>query len=337
MRVPSPHEEAPAGPRSYSPGELRDMVALRLGPEHVPRTLTVLTDTTDFFRVEYGNVLVLEGTPYVIRNYEREGRFTVDEEPKFWVRRAVDLTTGGVKIIKMVFSEGFTARVGGIAFECFRSAAKEGRVLELMRGHPHFMQGEVRTDDAGNPVRVIDFLRGGKFADHVVELGSDHEDYFFRHFPAVLDEYIGLLCAINTLHYRGERHGDIRRDHIIRRSATGANVWIDFDLDYLHRENKFGYDLFGLGNILGFVAGRGDVTVQELVKQGSPVFGRLRTEDMNIVFHHRVMNLAKVFPYIPKALNTVLLRFSEGADVFYDTTAQLLNDLQEVRESLQSE
>ena len=61
------------------------------------------TDTTDFFRVEYGDVVILGGRPYLIRHNAKEGRFGVDDEVKFWVKRSIDLESGSLKIIKLVF------------------------------------------------------------------------------------------------------------------------------------------------------------------------------------------------------------------------------------------
>ena len=325
--------QAAAGTR---PGKdaLRDMIARRAGPEKVPRQLRVITDTSDFFKVDYGDVVILEGRPYFIRNYEREGRFGIDEEPKFWVRRAMDLSDGSMKIIKMVFLERFTARVGGLTFECVRSPQKEAAILDMVRGHPNFMQGFSVKDSAGNIIRIIDHIRGATLADHVLGLGKDHEEYFHDHFPSVLDEYIELVKAIGFLHDRGEKHGDIRRDHIIKERATGLSRWIDFDFNYLHKENVFGYDVFGLGNVLAYLAGRGDVTAHQLRSEGSPVFQRLTEEDFNIVFGNRVVNLKKVYPYIPDALNYVLMHFSVGANIFYDNTWELLADLQEARDKI---
>ena len=98
---------------------------LSQGPHH----FRIHTDTTDFFRVEYGDVVILGGKPYLIRHNAKEGRFGVDDEVKFWVKRAIDLETGILKIIKLVFYETFKARIGEIEFECFRSPKKEARIL----------------------------------------------------------------------------------------------------------------------------------------------------------------------------------------------------------------
>ena len=125
----------------------------------------------------------------------------------------------------------------------------------------------------------------------------------------------------------GEKHGDIRRDHILIDRDTKDYRWIDFDYNYRHRENIYGYDLFGLGNILAFLVGKGDVLLPDLKRKEHTALSRLREEDLNIVFNNRVVNLRKVYPYIPESLNQVLLHFSIGATWFYDHTSQLLDDL----------
>lgn len=314
--------------------KLKDLIATYVGPERVPKRLNVITDTSDFFRVDYDDVVVLDGRPYLIRNYEREGRFGIDDEPKFWVKRAIDLDSGNRKIIKMVFIEKFKAKVGDITFDCIRSPKKEARILDIVRDHPNFMQGFSTSDSSGNTVRIIEYIRGRTMVDHISGLGKSHEDYFHNHFPSVFNDYIELVKAIGFLHERGEKHGDIRRDHILKDKQTGLYRWIDFDFDYWHKENMFGYDLFGLGNILLYITGRGDVTAQYLKKNNEPALDRLTADDMNIFFNNRVASLKKIYPYIPDALNIILMHFSVGADTFYDDVSQLLNDLQEVRENL---
>lgn len=328
-------EASPQGQEpQYGQEEIIEMIARRVGHERIPRSVRVITDTTDFFGVDYGNVLMLGGRPFLIRNYEREGRFGIDEEPKFWVRRAVDLVDGATKVIKMVFNETFQARVGDLSFQCKRSPRKEATVLEIVRGHPNFMQGFWEYDSAGNVLRVIDFIRGHSFSSVVPKLGEEHEDYFYKHFPGLLDDFIVMVDAIRFLHQRGQKHGDIRRDHIIRDSATGQGRWIDFDFNYMHPHNMFGYDLFGLGNVLVFLVARGELTVQELRKSDPAAYGRLTADDINIVFTNRVVNLRKVWPYVPEALNRVLMHFSQGTRVFYESTGELLSDLKETRDKL---
>ncbi|MEW5744299.1 MAG: hypothetical protein AB1805_02485 [Nitrospirota bacterium] len=323
-----------ADPPSVTGDELRDMAARWLEPGAVPKRCRIVTDTSDFFRVEYDDFVLLGGRPYLVRNYLREGRFGIDEQPKFWVRKIVDLADGSMKILKMTFRERFTARVGSLTFEFIRSPVKEARILAMVRGHPRFMQGFGVKDAAGNTVRVIDYIKGASLADHVPHLGSSHEEYFHLHFPGLLDEFIELVQAIRFLHDRGQKHADIRRDHVIAERTTGRCIWIDFDYNYWHKENMYGYDLFSLGNVLAFIAGRGDITTQQLRREQPAAFARLTADDLNIVFNNRIATLKKVYPYIPDALDLVLRHFSTGASVFYDDTAQLLADLQEVRDTL---
>jgi hypothetical protein len=114
---------------------------------------------------------------------------------------------------------------------------------------------------------------------------------------------------------------------------SGRYRWIDFDFNYRHRENIYGYDLFGLGNVLVFLVGMGDVLLRDLKKQDHPALSALGEKDVNIVFKNRVANLKKIYPYIPESLNRVLMHFSKGANWFYENTTQLLDDLREFKTS----
>jgi hypothetical protein len=291
-------------------------------------------DTTDFFKVDYNDVVLLNDRPFLVRQHLREGRFGLDDEVKHWVRRAIELTSGETRIIKFVHHERFTTCIGNISFECFRSPRKEARILELVTGHPDFMQGFSVSDAKGNIVRVLEVVPGRTLAASVEALELEHETYFHGHLPAILDGFIEAVRAINFLHDHGEKHGDIRRDHLLVDRETGRYRWIDFDYSYRHRENIYSYDLFGLGNILIFLVGQGDVLIPDLRAACHPALERLTPEDQNIVFHHRVANLQLVYPYIPAALNRILLHFAAGAPTFYETGAQLLEDLEAARTAL---
>ncbi|OGW19537.1 MAG: hypothetical protein A2072_06070 [Nitrospirae bacterium GWC1_57_7] len=187
------------------------------------------------------------------------------------------------------------------------------------------------SDSSGSPLRILDYIRGRTLSEITLSFGSSHEEFFSARYPALLSEFIQAVEAIRFLHENGEKHGDIRRDHLIKDDLTGQYRWIDFDYNYRHSVSRFGYDLFGLGNVLLFITGRGDVTTQRLLHDAPDALARLSEDDVNIVFKNRVANLAKVYPYIPEALNRVLMHFSQGATVYYETTEELLDDLGEVR------
>ncbi len=317
----------------YTEKELLRMIRKWVPRERVPKRARV-KDTADFFRVDYDDVVVLDGVPYFVRNNEREGRFGLDDEQKFWVKRALNLLTGEVKILKWVFKERFQAKIGRLVFECVRSPKKEARILELVHGRPDFMQGKTVLDSSGNELRVLDYIRGRTLGQLTTEMGKDHEDFFYHFYPALLNEFIRIVEAIRFLHENNEKHGDIRRDHIIKDAATGNYRWIDFDFNYRHAESRFGFDLFGLGNVLLFITGRGDITTHRLLHDNPGLLDRLTVDDVNIVFHNRVNNLKKIYPYIPEKLNRVLMHFSLSAPVYYEETKGLLEDLGEAREEL---
>jgi hypothetical protein len=298
-----------------------------------PSAVRLFRDTSDFYAIEFGDVVVLEDRPFLVRHNAKEGRFGIDDDVKFWVKRAIDLTNGGHKFLKLVFYEKFMTRVGAVEFECFRSPKKEARILELTAGHPHFMQGYAVRDTHDNVVRVIDHIYGPSLLAHIEALRQrmDHQAYFQEHLPGILAQFRLAVEAIRFLHDHGEKHGDIRRDHILIDRDTGLYRWIDFDYNYRHRENIYGYDLFGLGNILMFLVGGGDVLLQDLAARNHRAREAIQDADLNIVFHHRVANLQKIYPYIPDDLNRVLLHFSQGAHRFYEHTSQLLDDLERCR------
>lgn len=316
--------------------EVRQIIADKTGSKNIPDRdgFNIVTDTSDFFKVDYNDVVLLGDSMFWIKSYEKEGRFGLDDEPKFWVRRAIDLTDGSTKILKMVFHEEFETKIAGVSVRCFRSPRKEARILDLVADHKNFMHGFWINDSAGNNIRILEYICGPRFDKTVMQCGSSHEDFFHNHFPRLLDEYIEMVKAIKFLHDHGEKHGDIRRDHILFDRETGANRWIDFDYNYLHGEAKWSFDLLGLGNILIFLSGRGDVLVPDLYYNQRDLYDSLWGEDLNISYKNRVANLKKIYPYIPDSLNRILLHFSIGARIFYDSTAQVLNDLGAARADL---
>ncbi|HBD10124.1 MAG TPA: serine/threonine protein kinase [Syntrophobacteraceae bacterium] len=295
-----------------------------------PARLRIVTDTSEFMSIQAGDVLELNGRFFLIRGEEMEGRFGLDGEPKFWVKRAIDLESGQAKVIKLVFHESFLMRLGEQHIRCFRSPTKESRILEKVRHHPHFMQGFTSPDEVGNPVRIIDKLQGVRFYDYIHELDMDHEHYFHELFPSVFLNIVGCISAINDLHNMGDVHGDIRNDHIIIERSTKIFKWIDFDYTYEWAENPYGIDLYGLGNIIMFAVGKGFHNVPELLKKGGywkDIHSGLQTSDISLFFSHRIINLRKLFPYIPQDLNEILMHFSRETELFYERTSELLEDL----------
>ena len=79
--------------------------------------------------------------------------------------------------------------------------------------------------------------------------------------------------------------------------------------------------------------GKGDLLLRDLKSRDHPALKTLTEKDLNIVFGNRVVNLKKIYPYIPESLNRVLMHFSQGTDWFYENTAQLLEDLEEFRKA----
>ena len=312
---------------------LPEPIARNLREHRVTRSLRrlsrVYTDTTDFTSIDYSDIIAVEGRYFLITSYTKEGRFGVDEQIKQWVPKVEDLESGVQYIVKLVFRETFDMRLGQFMVTCYRSPEKEARILELVQGHPHFMQGESLLDAAGNLVRVLIPVSGNRL-DKVIHSESSHKDYFSKELPLILEQFLGCLKAIGFLHQNGFRHGDIRRDHIFVDRNTGLYYWIDFDYDFYLPEKPFALDLFELGNILIYLSGRGDYHPREILADpamGEAVVQTLTPSDFSLLTRNRVVNLQKIFPYIPDALNNILLHFSVGTDVFYETVEELHTDL----------
>ena len=288
-----------------------------------------ITDTSEFFSIDFGDVVQLGPKRFQITGHERERRFGMDE-PKFWVKTAVDLDTGEKKILKLSFLESFETSLGGVKIRCFRNPEKEGDILELVRDHPLFMQGTSYRDEKGNNVRVLDIVRGSNLFVHLDSITVNYETYFQTVLPGILRKLLKAFEAIRFLHIHGFKHGDIRNDHLMMERETGNYVWIDFDYDYEASENPFGLDIFGLGNILLYTVGKGfhnlDRIMKDRVAYGDLV-DHVKPSDFSILDKWRLVNLRKVYPCIPVMLNDVLLHFSRGAEVYYEFVEEIIEDL----------
>ena len=123
-------------------------------------------------------------------------------------------------------------------------------------------------------------------------------------------------------------HGDIRNDHILIDDETGEFRWIDFDL----YQNFDGFDALSLGKVLQFVVGMGMNTFREIHTCGrfpTDTVSSLQPADACIFYSNRLMNLRKIYPYISKRLNDILMRFSVSAKNYYATVNELIQDLYE--------
>jgi len=101
----------------------------------------VLEDTTDFYGVEYGDVILLNDVGYLVRGTESEKKFGLEGEPKPWVKSCIDLVTGERKIIKLTFLEEFSCTIEGLKFTCLRNPEKEARDPRKGEGTPRVHAG----------------------------------------------------------------------------------------------------------------------------------------------------------------------------------------------------
>ena len=70
----------------YTEEELLQMISRWVLEERVPKRVRI-KETSDFFRVDYDDVVLLGGVPYLVRNNERERREHPPGEPSNFVER----------------------------------------------------------------------------------------------------------------------------------------------------------------------------------------------------------------------------------------------------------
>lgn len=285
----------------------------------------IITDTSDAFAIERGNILRLAGRDYLVLGYKYESRFGIADQPKYWVLSTYEMTTGLRKIIKTIFYEEFNVHIGVFRIHCYRSPDKEAAVLKLVRGDMRFMQGYTVRDDKDNNIRVLDFVNGPTILDYVVEINKSHEQYFYEDLPDILWRLAASIEAIQFLHKNGTCHGDIRNDHLIVEKGTDHFRWIDFDLN----QNVADYDLWSLGNVLNYTVGKGIVSFDKVFKSrefSAETRARLAPEDASAFYEYRIMNLHKVYPYLPRRLNDILAHFTIRPKDYYAHIDDLLRE-----------
>jgi hypothetical protein len=287
-------------------------------------------NTSDFTRIDYGDIIHVDNRYFLVVGYTREGRFGIDEQPKQWVPKVYDLESGERKILKLVFHETYSIKLRNLNVTCYRSPEKEGRVLDLVNGNMMFMQGHSAIDEVGNLVRVLDIIQGARLDTVIGRIGCGHESYLSTHVETILRHFLESVKGIILLHQHGFKHGDIRRDHIYVDRHAGDFRWIDFDYDFYLPERPFALDLIGLGNILLYILGRKNFRPVDVLQDpefGEKVIMTLHVNDLSLLSGDRIFNLQKIYPYLPGCFNDILLRFSAGTTIMYDSVTELYDDL----------
>ena len=289
----------------------------------------IFENTSNVFNIMSGDVLRLAGDDYYVFGDAKEGRFGLDDEPKPWVKYVFDLTSSVRKVIKLVFDESFSTRIGLFLIKAKRSAQKEADFLDAVQGHPHFMQGISRWDKGRNLVRIIDLIHGRSLFNHVLELRLDHRTYYEQVFPALLENLIICIDGMRFVSGTGLHHGDIRNDHILIESRTGVYKWIDFDYSVTHSD----FDLWSIGNLIIFAAAGGLLLHRDIAEHPHkyPLCTRpITPEDCSLYHKYRVANVRKVYPYVSEKLNRFCMRYSQGSLLLFDSYEPLIEALNEI-------
>ena len=297
-----------------------------------PFRFKIVTDTTEWMNINRGDVIRLEGRDFVVRGNMNEPRFGIDDQPKYWVFSAIDLETSEEKIIKTVFNEDFMVHIGFFRIRCYRSQDKESKVLDLIRNDMRFMQGRTIYDEKGNNVRIIDYIRGKNFFRYIPQIEKSHYEYYHEDLPIIFRRLRDSFEAIRFLHKNGLNHGDIRNDHILIDSETGVFRWIDFDLN----QDVSDFDLWSLGNILSYATAKGIKTFEAVTK--SPEFSNdiknsLNHDDASAFYEYRIMNHAKIYPYIGPKLQKLLMHFTIKPVSYYSSIDEFMDEFDDMLES----
>ncbi len=291
----------------------------------IRKPIAIVDNAESYTAIIPGIVLRVNGSDYYIQSDAKEGRFGIDDRPKLWVKYAFDLEDQSRKILKLVFHEKFETKLGAFTIRCVRDPEKESRILDTVSGDHRFMQGHTVYDRLGNNIRVIDFIRGKSLYNYLAALDQSHEQYFFETMPGILHQVLNCIDALALLHGKGAQHGDIRNDQIIIEADTGIFRWIDFD----YTANVLDFDVWSVGNILSYVVAQGSLTCHEaqVALDTSNRCNRIDAGDSLMLLKHRMVNLRKLYPYVPRELNDILMRFSSSTHEFYENVGEIATDL----------
>ncbi|TAL67539.1 MAG: hypothetical protein EPN82_13880 [Bacteroidetes bacterium] len=281
-----------------------------------PNRLKIITDTTQWMSIIRGDIIRIGAKDFLVKGNLCETRFGIEEQPKYWVFNTIDMESGKTQILKMVFHEEFTAHIGILKIRCYRSPEKEADVLNLVRGDLRFMQGKVYHDEMNNTIRALDFIKGNTIFNEIYLINKPHEQFFHEDLPEILRKLYDSFLAIQLLHKNKLCHGDIRNDHIFIERETGAYKWIDFDL----KQDVSDFDMWSMGNIISYTAGKGIRTFSQILKGNEfseEVKNSLELSDSSAFHNYRIMNLSKLYPYIPPKLSDMLRHFTINPPAFY--------------------
>ncbi len=289
----------------------------------------IVTDTSDWMRIHRGDVIKIYGHYFLIKGNMREPRFGIDEQPKYWVFSAIDLSDASEKIIKAIFKEEFYAHIGILKVRCYRDVDKESKVLVTCKGDKRFMQGKTYFDEKGNNVRVIDYIHGTSFLNYIPNIPKQHKEYFYEDMPHILHKLYDSILAIKFLHDNELCHGDIRNDHLFIETETGDYRWIDFDL----KQDVSDFDQWSIGNILSYAVVKGIMTFDRALKSkefSDDIKNSLKASDGSAFYEYRIMHLRKLYPYIPERLSNILQHFTIQPIAFYSKIDQFVDDYKEM-------
>jgi serine/threonine protein kinase len=305
--------------------KIKDRI-LKFTFRNINKNVEIVTECSDFMNINSGQVYRIEDKDFFIRGETYESRFGIADQPKYWAKHAIDLNSGYTKILKFAFYEEFIANIGPLRIRCYRDPEKESNVLNFVQGDLRFMQGVTIKDRGGNLVKIIDFIKGKSIYAYIFDCQLSHEEYYYKQVPWLLKNIAKCFEAIKLLHDNNLCHGDIRNDHIYIESKTNLFRWIDFDLTQSYSD----FDIWSCGNVLSYIIAKGIRSFYELKTSNKfvqSIKDSVKPDDASAFYNYRIMNLKKLYPYISKEVNDILLHFTVNTDTFYENMDSIIEDL----------
>jgi hypothetical protein len=92
-----------------------------------------------------------------------------------------------------------------------------------------------------------------------------------------------------------------------------------------------------MGNIILYAVGKGFHNLY-MIKNDTFTYGdffeKVEEGDFSLLDRSRFVNLRKLYPYIPRMLNDILLHFSKGTPIYYEFIDEILESLKGYLRSL---
>lgn len=250
-----------------------------------------------------------------------------------WLRtstyRAEDLESGKSVVLKF---QGKGKKCSGYERDFFAKVPS----------HDNIVRGYSLVDESGDILIVTEFTEGEKLQDYLSEFGVDHKRYFLESFPEILNNFMGAIRGVEHIVKNGF-YNEFAIYHIWIDKKTGRYILFDFDLPSTELsklqalKDLESSTISNIGGSLCEIVAPLGIYEYEAVHDEEMYFDELGITDADFNEYNLLVDLQKVYPYIPDELNKILLRFGRDASNPYTSISELYSDLESVVKLLKSE